>query len=150
MNRFAPLLLVGLASTGCRMGPLGPYTSPRITGCVLAAESGMPLGDVQVIRGRLDRSPPGGQPKGGELMMRKTPVRTQADGKFTLQSERVLSIFRGAGWNQVRLTFQRAGYETLKTNYSTWPATNAPQGEPVLDVGEIRLQPVPKQGALHK
>ena len=83
-------------------------------------------------------------------MIRKTPVRTQADGKFTLQSERVLSIFRGAGWNQVRLTFQRAGYETLKTNYSIWPATNAPQGEPVLDVGEIHLQPVLRHGALHE
>ncbi len=83
-------------------------------------------------------------------MIRKIPALTDADGKFTLQSERVLSIFRGSGWNQVRLTFEHAGYETLRTNYLNWSATNAPKGEPVLDVGQVRLQPVNAGHSLHE
>ncbi len=74
--------------------------------------------------------------------MRKPPVKTDPEGRFALESERVLSVFRGAGWDRVRLSFAHAGYQDLRTNYSILPATNTPGGEPVLDAGTIWLQPV--------
>jgi len=138
------LVLCGLVLTGCKTGRLGPYIAPQVTGRVFAADTREALADVKVTRGG-EKAPPGGsQPKGGELLMRKAPVRTDQNGRFTLVSERVLSVFRGSGWDQVRLTFERAGYEGWRTNYSTLGATNGPGSEPVLDVGEILLQPAQK------
>ena len=148
MNRGAVLLVVVLCAAGCKTGPFGPYVSPRVSGQVLAADSRAPLPEVKVIRGRIDRSSLNKHPKGGELLIRKSPIQTGADGRFALESERVLSIFRGSGWSQVRLTFEHPGYETLRTNYSTLTATNASAGEPMLEVGPVLLQPVRKEGAL--
>ena len=141
MIRNAALLLIVLVALGCKSRPLGPYISPRVTGQVVAAGSGEPLPDVKITRGKPDPPSPAGQPKGGEVLMRKIPVRTDQDGRFTLASERVLSVFRGSGWSQVRLTFEHAGYERLRTNYSTLPVTNSPGGELTLDVGTVPLQP---------
>jgi hypothetical protein len=82
-------------------------------------------------------------PRGGELLMAKTPVRTDREGRFTLETERVLTPFRGAGWFSVRLVFERAGYERFQTNYSRLAfSTNAPEGE--LDAGDILLHPAAK------
>ena len=128
------------ALTSCKVGPLGPYTSPRITGQVFAADSGEALADVKVTRGRREK-PSMEQPKGGELLMQKTPVMTDENGRFTLDSERVLSVFRGSGWNQVRLTFEKDGFERLRTNYCASLVTNAPGNELFLDVGSVLLQP---------
>ena len=84
-------------------------------------------------------------PKGGELLMAKAPVRTDHDGRFTLETERVLTPFRRAGWFSVHLLFECPGYERFRTNYSTLNVhTNLPNGEPFLDAGDIPLQPVSK------
>ncbi len=74
--------------------------------------------------------------------MRKAPVQTDRDGMFRLANERVLSLVRGAGWNVVSLSFDRAGYRHFETNCPLSAATNRPSGEPVLDVGRIMLQPL--------
>jgi hypothetical protein len=99
-----------------------------------------PLAGVEVMRGKPEtaRNSP---PKGGELMIRKPPVVTDADGRFVFESERVLSVVRGAGWGTVSLTFGLRGYAPFQTNCPTWLATNSPSGEPILDVGVIRLAP---------
>ncbi len=76
--------------------------------------------------------------------MRKPPVLTDREGRFTLASEGVLSIVRGAGWNLVSLTFERAGYMRFHTNCSASQVTNTVSGEPVLAVGQIFLEPAPK------
>jgi hypothetical protein len=81
-------------------------------------------------------------PKGGELLMRKGPVLTNEKGEFALESERVLSIYRGTGWSQVLLRFAKPGYVTLQTNYSLSLDTNSSAGEASLPVGKVFLQPV--------
>ncbi len=74
--------------------------------------------------------------------MRKPPPQTDANGRFELPSERVLSVVRGAGWDVIPLRFERAGYLHFTTNCATSSVTNAVDGEPVLDVGRILLQSV--------
>lgn len=147
MNRLLALFLATVALTGCESMPFSPFTSPRVTGRVLAADSGQPLADVTVKSGAHSGDARGANPpKGGELLMAKAPVRTDRDGRFTLDTERVLTPFRGVGWHSVQLYFQRAGYEHFRTNYSSLNlSTNSLHGEPsLLNVGEIRLQPVSK------
>ena len=146
MNRPLTLCLAAVALAGCESMPFSPFTSPRVTGRVLAADTGRPLADVTVQSGaRRDGSRGAIPPKGGELLMAKAPVRTDQDGRFTLDTERVLTPFRGARWFSVQLYFQRAGYERFRTNYSTLNlSTNSPNGEPLLNAGEIRLHPVTK------
>ena len=90
--------------------PFSPLVSPRVTGRVLAADTGAPLAGVKVTSGKHAEGFRGGMPpKGGELLMAKAPVRTGHDGRFTLQTERVLTPFRGAGLFSVQLAFERAG-----------------------------------------
>src|SRR5262249_40430505 len=139
--RCAAICACILVVAGCQSGKWGPYSSPRVTGQVLAADTRQPLAGVSVLRGGLEpRSQSGSPPKGGGLMMRKAPVHTNQDGEFALESERVLSLYRGTGWNQVRLRFAKPGYLTLQTNYSLSLGTNA-AGEPSLAVGQVFLQP---------
>ncbi|HWH67740.1 MAG TPA: hypothetical protein VNT26_00010 [Candidatus Sulfotelmatobacter sp.] len=139
MIRLAALLLMVLALAGCKSHPLGPYVSPRVTGQVLAADTYQPLPEVRVIRGR-PKASPNWELKGGELLMLKSPVQTDREGRFVLESERVLSVVRGSGWNRVQLTFERDGYQRFQTNCSIRLATNTFRGEPLLSVGEVLLQ----------
>jgi hypothetical protein len=136
-------LLIGVMLLGCKSRPLGPYTSPRVTGQVLAADKDQPLANVLILRGSGEA---GGAspPKGAELLMRKAPAQTDVNGIFELPSERVLSVVRGAGWNVVSLSFVRNGYQHFQTNCPINMVTNMPSGEPVVDVGRIFLQPTLK------
>jgi len=77
-------------------------------------------------------------------MMRKTPVRTDQNGEFVLDSERVLSVYRGTGWDHVQLRFVKPGYLPLQTNLSLTLMTNAPEAEASLKIGQVFLQPAPK------
>ena len=77
-------------------------------------------------------------------MLEKAPVRTDEKGEFVLASERVLSVFRGSEWNQVRLRFEKPGYLTLQTNYPIILQTNVLWTEPRLTVGQVSLQPAVK------
>jgi hypothetical protein len=146
MTRFLVLCLAVFALIGCESMPFSPFIAPRVTGRVLTADSRQPLAGVLVKSGANAAGLRGGMPpKGGELLMAKAPVRTDREGRFTLDTERVLTPFRGAGWFSVQLSFERAGYERFWTNYSSLnTSTNLPHGEPLLDAGEILLQPVSK------
>ena len=143
MLRSANLLIFVLALAGCKSRSFGPYLSARVTGRVCASDTGKPLADVNVIRAeRTSSRLPGPPPKGAELLMRKSPVRTDQDGHFVLSSERVLSIIRPSGWNLLVLDFERPDYQHLQTNFPPDIATNFPAGEPNLDVGTIFLHPI--------
>ena len=143
MNRPLALCLATLALLGCESMPFSPLISPRVTGRILAADTGQPLADVVVKSGAQARGYRGAMPpKGGELLMAKAPVRTDADGRFTLDTERVLTPFRGTDWFSVQLLFERAGYERFRTNYSRLNlSTNTAGGEPLLNAGDILLHP---------
>ena len=131
-----------VTAAGCKSRPLGPYVAPAVTGRVLAADTRQPLADVKVTRG----VPPaaGSSLKGAELLVLKTPVRTDRDGHFTLASERVLSVVRGFDWNVVSLSFDHGGYQHFHTNCPAVLATSEGSGKPVLDIGQILLQPANK------
>jgi hypothetical protein len=146
MNRYVAFCLAAVVLAGCKSMPLSPFISPHVTGRVLAADTSEPLAGVTVKSGAQASGYRGGMPpKGGELLMAKAPVRTDRDGRFILETERALTPFRRAGWFSVHLLFECPGYERFRTNYSTLNVhTNLPNGEPLLDVGDIPLQPVSK------
>ena len=132
-----------ILAVGCRTGPLGPYVSPRVQGQVLAANNHQPLSRVRVSRGSArSRGRGDSRLKGGELLMQKRPALTDGNGTFNLPGERVLSVFRGSGWSTVSLTFDRAGFHHFQTNFPLTLLTNTPEGEPVLNVGVVTLQPL--------
>jgi hypothetical protein len=143
VNRLIVLGLAALAFAGCKSHPLSLTISPRVTGRVVAADTGKPLADVKIRSGEqaealYSTSPP----KGGQRLMAKAPVETDSDGRFVLDTQRALTPFRGSGWFSVQLSFEHAGYDRFLTNYSYLNlGTNTLNGESVLDAGNIRLQP---------
>jgi hypothetical protein len=145
MHRLIALCFAAAALAGCESMPFSPFVSPRVTGQVLAADTRQPLADVMVRSGaRREDYRSAMPPKGGELLMAKAPVRTDRDGRFTLETERVLTPFRGSGWFSVQLSFQRPGYDRFRTNYSSLNlSTNSAQGAPLLNAGEILLHRLP-------
>lgn len=146
MNRLLVLCLAALAVTGCKSHPFSVAVSPRLTGRVLAADTGQPIADVKVKN--IDQSDGVNHtvpPKGGERMLAKPIVYTDQDGRFVLETERVLSPFGGTAWFAVRLSFEHAGYERYLTNYSYLNlGTNFSNGQQGLDAGNIRLRPAGK------
>ncbi len=137
-------LVLAVALCGCRGMRFGPYTSPAVSGRVVAADSQLPLAGVEVVRDGARRGRGiGGQPKGAELLLQDYTARTGGDGRFHLQSQRALTVFRPSGWDHVGLSFRRAGYLPFQTNYSILIATtNSPAGDPLLETGDIALRPV--------
>ena len=146
MNRLLVLCVAVLALAGCKSRSLSLCMSPRVTGRVLAADTGQPLADVKVLSGGQAGAPKGTvPPKGGQLLKVKASVRTDQDGRFALESEKVLTPFGGIGWFSVQLFFERVGYEGFYTNYSRLDLhTNSWKGEQVLSAGDILLQPALK------
>jgi len=110
---------------------------------VLDAETHRALSGVKVSRDKRPRSNESlNPPKQGEMLLEKPAVLTDRAGQFNLQSERALTVFRPSGWSLVELTFERPGYERYQTNYSILSAgANTPGGEPVLETGDILMQP---------
>jgi len=121
--------------------PLSSYTSPRVTGRVLAADTGQPLANVRIQRlnpaANQDYDAPA---KGGQRLESGSSVRTDAQGRFVLEAERALTIVQKAVWPSVTAAFVRDGYLTLRTNFNLLQAsTNAPDGTPVVNAGDILL-----------
>jgi len=135
------LLLVALLA-GCQSGSPSRYVSPRVMGRVLDEKSGQPVKGVEVKRvvpdyeaGTLD------QVRGGEVLERGQPLRTDAEGKFDLASQKSVALFRDIGWFSVEIAFYHRDYERFNTNYTARLAQREPSGEPVIAAGDILLTP---------
>ncbi len=146
MKRLPALCIAVLVLMGCKSNPLSVVVSPRVMGRVVAADTGQPLAEVKIRSGaRAEDFGATEPPKGGERLIAKAAVRTDPDGRFVLETERVLTPFRASGWFAVQLYFEHPGYERFLTNYSYLNLrTNTWRGEPVLDAGIIRLRPTAK------
>jgi hypothetical protein len=136
------LLLAVLA--GCQSGSITHYTSPEVTGRVLAADTHQPIANVNVQRVGSDGNfQPFGPPKGGQLLMQTGGARTDADGRFVLESKSVFALFRQPGWWSVPVAFEHSNYKSFQTNYTGDNVTShSAEGAPVIDAGDILLQPV--------
>jgi len=136
-------LLLALAQAGCQSGTLSPYTSPRVTGRVLAADTRLPLANATVRR--VAPTMTAGEdtpPKGAQLLIQPDGVRTDADGRFALEAERAVAWFHHAGWYSVTVSFNCAGYENLQTNFTAADFKGrTPEGAPWVNAGDILLQP---------
>lgn len=138
--------LVSFVLAGCQSGGPTHYTAPEVTGRVLAADTHQPLANVRVQCGGPGQSfGPFGPPKGGQLLIEKAVVRTDADGRFVSPAKTVFALFRQPGWWSVPVAFSRSGYETFQTNYTGSNVTShSSGGVPVVDAGDIFLKPAAK------
>ena len=143
MKKVYVLGLALLTWGGCQTRPLLHDVSPRVIGRVVAADTGRPLAGVQVINyAQPEDYDSASPPKGGQLLKRKPIARTASEGRFIFAREQVLTPFGGSGWFSLQLFINQAGYERFLTNYSYLNlGTNTWKGQPVLDTGDIRLQP---------
>ena len=75
--------------------------------------------------------------------MQPVGARTDADGKFVLESKSVFTLFSQPGWWSVSVAYSHSGYESFSTNYTGSNVTShSDAGMPVVDAGDILLQPV--------
>jgi hypothetical protein len=143
LSRPLALLLLAVVLTGCSSIGFSYYTSPQVTGRVLAADTGRPLPEATVKR--VVAYPTDGEataPKGGQLLMRSEGVRTDADGRFALEAVRVVALFRRGGWHSVTVSFAVNGYESLQTNFTSADfKERSPEGVPLVNAGDILLKP---------
>jgi hypothetical protein len=140
------MCLAALALLGCQSDPFSLTVSPRVTGRVLAADTQQPIADVKIRN--LNNTDGGNNtmpPKGGQLLQAEAPIRTDQDGMFVMEVERVLAPFRKGGWFSMQLCFEHPGYDRFITNYSYLNlGTNTINGKPGLTAGSIFLRPAAK------
>jgi hypothetical protein len=153
LNLRGPLPLLGLAVlvAGCQSSPVlnSQYISPRVTGRVLDAATSQPIRNVSVRRLAPGQTVAVNTPTVGDRSLEQMHVlRTDRDGQFDLDSERDLTLFRRTGWYSVTLAFTRKGYERFVTNFTLVNAALTPGGEPVVNAGNILLQPLPNKATV--
>ena len=141
--RFA--CVVGLCANGCQSGKFSYYLSPQVAGQVLAADTRQPLAGVAVRR--VVPVPTSGEatpPKGGQLLTEPAGVRTDANGRFVLDAERDLAVlFHHGRWQSVTVSFERTGYASFQTNFTTVNIKGRPSGDmPRVNAGDILLTPI--------
>ena len=138
LTLFAGLLLLA----GCASGKFTRCIFPQVSGRVLAADTHQPLANVQVQRVSTPAFQPFGPPKTGQAQIPFGGVQTDADGRYELPGENVLSFFRQAGWWSVPVSYRCAGYETIQTNYTGANfQTNSGSTVNLINVGDILMQP---------
>jgi len=146
LPKLSTLSLLLAVVSGCQSGKLTHYTSPEVTGRVLAADTHQPLAHADVQRVEPETFAEYwsfGSPKGGTLLMEPVGARTDADGRFVLNSKSVIALFMQPGWSAVSVNYSHAGYESFQTNYTGTNITSQTSaGVPVVDVGDVLLQPV--------
>jgi hypothetical protein len=147
-NCFCPtlplwLLLVAVALIGCKSTSVSSYISPRVIGRVLAADTRQPIANATVRRINPTANQNYGDPvKGGQRLESTGGVRTDQQGRFLLDAERDLTFLQQQIWFSVMVAFQHEGYQTLRTNFTAASVgTNAPDGAPLVNAGDILLHP---------
>lgn len=143
LNRTLALAIFGLAIVGCQSASPSRYSSPRITGRVLDAQTQLPIQGVQVRRVTPQDPNVDQAIKGGQNLEKSAAVRTGSYGSFVLVSQKNLTLFSRLGWYSVNVAFTHPNYERLTTEYTLVNATNTSGGEPLVRAGDIRLQPKP-------
>ena len=135
-----------MALTGCESGKLTHYVSPQVEGRVLAADTREPLAHASVQRGGANPNFGAfGPPKGGQRLIQPGAARTDADGRFVLDSKSVLAVFRQTGWVSVPVTYSHSGYESFRTNYTgANDIRHTDAGVPVVNAGDVLLLPLAK------
>jgi hypothetical protein len=138
---------LGLCATlgvglGCKSRSATHYNSPRVTGRVLDATTHQPIAGVRIQRlvpnenaGSLD------QVKGGQILERPQPIRSNADGTFEMASQKSLTLWSQFAWFTVEISFAHSDYDKFTTNYTPADAVMLPTGESVIQAGDIQLQP---------
>jgi hypothetical protein len=112
-----------------------------VIGRVLDAQTQQPLKGIKVVRLAPDQQPNVlDEVKGGQALASAPAVRTDADGRFELASERTLSPFRRGGWYSVSVAFEHPERLRLVRNYTLKQSVLTPKGEPVVDTGDIWLE----------
>jgi hypothetical protein len=138
-------MAVACLLAGCQSSPVlnSQYISPRVTGRVVDAVTSQPIRNVSIRRQTPGQTGAVSSLGAGDRSLERTPaLRTDREGRFDLDSERDLTLFRRADWYSVTLAFTRKGYERLVTNYTLTSAVVASNGEPVVHAGSIFLQPL--------
>jgi prolipoprotein diacylglyceryltransferase len=141
--QFAVVVLLAVFLTGCGSTRFGNYTAPEVRGRVLAADARLPLAGVEVSRVSPEQSRQSALPEKGVQSLEQTwTVKTDADGWFIYPSQSYLLVFhRSGGWS-LNLSLQAHGYVSVQTNLTSAKATGSlPDGKPLVDMGEILLQP---------
>jgi hypothetical protein len=135
-------LLAGCES-GKLSGDFSRYVSPQVRGQVLAADTHQPLAGATVRRVSPNRTAAAATPpKGAQLLMASRGVQTDAEGRFFLDGERTIALINRGVWHSVTVSFTQAGYREYRTNYAaTSSAEETPDGVPLVNAGEIILQP---------
>ena len=137
---FTALIMV---LAGCQSGEFTRYVSPQISGRVLAADTHQPLAGASVARVTSQNNESFGPPKGGQVLIQRSGVRTDADGRFVLDAERVIAIFRQPGWWSVPVNFSCAGYQPFQKNYTgTNVTSHSSSGAPTVNAGDVLLKPL--------
>jgi hypothetical protein len=133
-------LLLALAVAGCKSASPTQYISPRYEGRVVDAQTREPIEGAKVHR-VVPKAPDVDQaPTGGAALKRTPAVQTGKNGRYVLDSERDLELFRRTGWYAASFAFEKRGYETFTADYTLANATNTPSGEPLIKAGDIPLR----------
>jgi hypothetical protein len=129
--------------SGCQSFTVSSYISPRVTGRVLTADTRQPIADAKVKRINPTANQNCVDPaRGGQRMEPMPGTWTDAQGKFVLDAERDLTLLRQQVWYSVMVSFEHEGYQTLRTNFTVSNViSNAPNGTPVVNAGDILLRP---------
>jgi hypothetical protein len=111
---------------------------------VLAADTRQPVADVKVRRVNPAAQANYDEPaKGGQRLDSVSGAQTDAQGRFVLDAERDLTLLQQQVWFSVTVAFQHEGYLTLQTNFTAANViSNAPDGAPVVNAGDILLSPL--------
>jgi hypothetical protein len=133
LPKLSTLSLLLAVVSGCQSGKLTHYTSPEVTGRVLAADTHQPLAHADVQRVEPETFAEYwsfGSPKGGTILIEPVGARTDADGRFVLNSKSVVAL----------CSFNRAGRRFQ--SITAMPATNLSRPTTPAQTSPARLPPV--------